>query len=451
MPNKTVASWLILTIPFFWFFLPCQGKASPVPGERDSPTPEASVIPEEKETDGPRGFHFSWKDGLHVEGPKRKITLRMGGSAKLDLGRLDADDPLARAFPDFVGQTTVLRSLRVNSLLTFFETVEWKLEIDFANTTQIKQNWFGLVKKIPYLGYIRAGYMKEPLSLEVLTSSTNLTFMEQGLPVGVFAPGSNLGIRLQNTAGDERMTWSLGGFWNVQATDKLDDARDRIDASNGVDLTLRGSALPWFEENGRRLFHLALGYSHRFPSGGDGNFSLRYRTRPETHLTSDSLVDTKDFSATRLDLFNLELAAVFGLLSYQAEIFYSLPGAESGGTHQFWGYYLFGSVFLTGEHRPYKKSEAVFTRVKPNHDFRPLKGEWGAWELTGRISYVDLNDKKIQGGKEFDITLGVNGHLTSNLQVMFNWVRAWTKDRGTDPALERGKANIFQGRLQLAF
>jgi phosphate-selective porin OprO/OprP len=162
-------------------------------------------------------------------------------------------------------------------------------------------------------------------------------------------------------------------------------------------------------------------------------------------------VDTKEFSATRLDLFNLELAGVFGPLSCQAEMFYSLPGVESEGTHRFWGYYVLGSVFLTGEHRPHKKSEGIFARVKTNHDFRPLQGGWGAWEVTGRISFADLNDKSTRRGKEFNFTLGVNGHLASYLQIMFNYIRAIVEDRATNPALNRGRANIFQGRVQVAF
>ncbi len=110
-----------------------------------------------------------------------------------------------------------------------------------------------------------------------------------------------------------------------------------------------------------------------------------------------------------------------------------------------------GSVFLTGEHRPYNKSEAVFTRVMPNHDFHPLKGEWGAWELTGRFSYVDLNSKEIRGGKEGNLTLGLNGYLSRNLEVMANWIRVRVEDRDTHPQIGTGEADIYQVRFQIAF
>ena len=310
---------------------------------------EDHEIPEGKEGYPILGFQAFWKDGIHLQGPWEKIKVQIRGSAKLDAGRLDGDDQIGRAFTDFIGQDAILRSLRLNLLTTFYDTVEWKLEFDFANPAQIKENWLGLTSEIPYLGFLRAGYMKEPFSLEILTSSTDLVFMEASLPVWTFAPGSNLGVRAQNSAWEGRVNWAAGGFWNVQPTDRLGDASDRIDQSNGFDLTFRLYGLPWYEGEGGKLLHLGVGYNHRFVSNGE----LRYKTRPETYLTDNALVDTKEFSIDRTDLFNLEAAAVFGFLSYQGEVFYSLPAGGAGGTHHFWG------GVCIGQHLPDRRTSSL--------------------------------------------------------------------------------------------
>ena len=42
---------------------------------------------------------------------------------------------------------------------------------------------------------MKFGHLKEPISLEELTSIKNITFMEQALPTKALTPGRNLGIR----------------------------------------------------------------------------------------------------------------------------------------------------------------------------------------------------------------------------------------------------------------
>ena len=92
------------------------------------------------------------------------------------------------------------------------------------------------------------------------------------------------------------------------------------------------------------------------------------------------------------------------------------------------GWYAYGSWFLTGESRPYKKG--AFGRVKPKH---PLgKGGMGAWELGLRYSELDLSDwddvasgigaPGSHAGKLESVTLGLNWYATDNVRFMLNYV-----------------------------
>ena len=91
--------------------------------------------------------------------------------------------------------------------------------------------------------------------------------------------------------------------------------------------------------------------------------------------------------------------------------------------------------------------------MNPTNPFDPAQGKWGAWEVAARYSYLDLNDGShgLKGGRQQDITLGINWHLYSNVKLMTNYVHAIVMDTGAKNGSERGHANIFQMRAQIEF
>ena len=87
------------------------------------------------------------------------------------------------------------------------------------------------------------------------------------------------------------------------------------------------------------------------------------------------------------------------------------------------------SYWLTGEHRPYNSSNAVFGRVKLHHNYGQEDGK-GAWEVAVRIDMTDLDDGAIMGNKGLTYYFGVNWHLNPNVRVMFNLVFADIEAQG---------------------
>ena len=405
----------------------------------------------EKEIDWrPLGLHTYWEDGFRIDSPKKTVKIKIAGSMMIDGGIIDANRELRAAFPNLKGGEVDLRRLRLSGLATLYDTVDLRMEIEFADVQEIKDNWIGLTKKVPILGYIKVGHMKEPFSLEELTSGTNLTFMERSLPTVAFAPGRNLGILFQDALLGDRMTWAVGGFWNTGSL-KVGEARDRIADPNGYNLSARVTGLPWYKDGGRRLLHLGLAYSHQSRHKDSTNGGIAYRTWPESKLTNNRLIDTAELVTNRAELINAELAWVQGPLSFQSEYFQAFTGASQEGNLKFWGFYVQASYFLTGEHRTYDTATGVFSQIKPKNIFHPLKGKCGAWEIAVRLSYLDLNDGNIEGGKELNFTAGLNWYLNPNIRLMFNYIRAHVEDRNTSPSVSNGYANTFQARFQFTF
>ena len=57
----------------------------------------------------------------------------------------------------------------------------------------------------------------------------------------------------------------------------------------------------------------------------------------------------------------------------------------------FTGWYIQGGWMLTGESRVYNAVEARIDAPKLNYSFNPEAGTWGAFELVGRYSDLNLN------------------------------------------------------------
>jgi len=393
------------------------------------------------------GWHYYWKDSyFSIDSRKENIKFRINGQIIVDGGNINADDELQNAFPELDAGNILFRKLSVSTYGNFYDSIDFKIGIDFANVRDIQDVWIRYLKH-PFLKKVKFGHQKEPFSLEDLTSITRTTFMERALSDEAFSSGRNIGIRYDSLNPKRRINWGAGFFLNTGSFSTLGEAENRISKANGFDVTARIFGLPVYNENGKEMLHLGLGYSYGSRNEDDLDAPMQFRTRPESRLTNDRLVDTGPIPGKRRDTVNAELAMVNGPWSFQGQCYYSSLDADAADNPKFWGYYAFLSYFITGEHRNYNRSIGVFTGVEPQPVFRPRKGDWGAWEIALRHSYVDLNDADIYGGKENNITAGLNWIHNRNVRLMFNYIHAYVKDRASPP-VDNGRTHIFQIRFQ---
>lgn len=403
-------------------------------------------------------FRVYWKKSLRLETGDGQAKLKLGGQIHNDWYWYGQD----HRFRDIVDleDGTELRRARVYISGTLYENLRFKAQYDFAGgDADFKSVWIELTK-VPGVQNIRVGQFKEPFSLEERVADNDMTFMERALP-NAFAPSRNTGAMIHGAylgeTGDERLTTALGLF---RTTDSYgNDATD-----GGYAGTARITGLPWYDDGGRRLLHLGLGYTHR--NVGD---TLRIRQRPESH-GADRLVDTGTMNVDDMDGAVLEAALVYGPFSLQGEYFFNRVNTVDRGDRDFDGFYVQASYALTGEHRPYKNSEGEFGRIVPKHNFR-VHGDtrgWGAWEIALRYSAIDLDDghtrfgdrlrelsREIRGGEERNLTVGLNWYLNPNSRVMLNYIRAHIENNnlGTGRYGRNGDydLDILQSRFQVAF
>jgi len=375
----------------------------------------------------PTDFRVYWKEGLNLATLDENFKLKIGGRLQTDWFWSSEDDAIKLDVGEQEDGVEVRRARLYFSGL-IYDNLEYKLQLDFAGgDADLKDAYLGLTD-FP-LGKLRMGHFKEPFSLDELTSSKYITFLERALP-NIFAPGRNMGFMLHNTSPEDRMTTAIGVFRNT------DDYGEDVD-DGGYNITGRITALPIYQDKGAHLLHVGAAYSYRNPDD-----SIRYRQRPEAHLT-DRFVDTGSFAGDQVDLAGLEAAWVNGPLSLQGE--YMLANADrlgGGSDVDFDGYYVQVSYFLTGEHRSYKTSAGAFSRIKPKENYSAAGGS-GAWEAKARYSGLDLSDKDVTGGELDNISAGLNWYLNPNTKIMWDYVHA-EKDN-------IGEADMLMMRLQFDF
>jgi phosphate-selective porin OprO/OprP len=409
--------------------------------------PTASAAPT-SEPD-PKDWKFKWSNGFKLNRNDGAFKLKFGGRIQNDWAMVDLSERLDNAIGGD-GHGTEFRRARIFFSGTLYDRVVFKAQYDFANTgddkADIKDAYIGLTKLGP-IDKVLVGRMKESFSLDALTSSKYITFMERAL-TETFAPGRNTGFAIHDTVLDKRILWQAGAFMNT------DDAGFSFNDDGMWNVTGRVVGVPLYEDDGEKVVHLGFSYSHQFRGGND--FMLRYRRKPESHL-APYLADTGSGSViptNNINLINPEIAVVWGPASFQAEFTRSFVNGDDGTRDTtFWGTYAQLSYFLTGEHRNYNLGSGAFARVKPNANFNPLKGDWGAFQIGVRYSYVDLNDEFVRGGKMWDITAGINWHLFPNTRVSLNYVHSELDNRliSPDPDDVDGNADIVEARFQLDF
>lgn len=416
--------------------------------------------------------------GVWIETADKDFVLHVGGTVHYDLALYGASSSLelgpggTRKFRDGAN----LRRGRVLFEGTLYQTVDYKFEFEIANgigfspvgTTNEAvvgsvtnapgptDAWV-TIKNVPWIGNIRIGNQKEWFSLEALNSHKALEFLERSYlfdfsQMTAYNNGRSPGISVFRTWANDRVFTGAGVYKN-----------DSVLLGFGVGdgeyaFTGRVGALPVWAPDEKVFWYVGGAMSHRDPVGGQVQIRIRDNVRNAPFPLLNLIANTGLIDAKSQDLYNLQTAAVWGPLTFQAEYTANvINGARVGtgpnqGSIFFEGLYAETMLFLTGESRTWNPKTAVFNRVQPLRPLRLKPGAdcegngLGAWELALRYTYLDLQNKAIRSGRLDAVTLGLNWYLNTSAKLQFNY--DWTQ-RGETPA--RGHVHGFGTRMAFDF
>ena len=320
------------------------------------------------------------------------------------------------------------------------------------------------------------------------------------------------------------------------------------------DLSTRFTVAPILNKEEGQLLHFGGSFRYHQPNSSTGAnddrvMLLGSNTKSEANILNENLVGTPDLSCgfvaqnysqtivrsvltgplvsgncvKNVEEFGLETVGAWGPFSVQGEymhqhynrdwnklayastaaLFVTPPSATApangvwvpGGTSMdFTGFYLYSTVYLTGESRAdaynvADKNGAAFEQIKILHPFS--QGGIGAWELAARLSSVNLNSGPISGqsyvnvmnaatlaatvpgqsaaatanyanlvraagnsgivgGRQNDFTLGLNWYPDKGVRFMANWIRVVNLSAPYSAPWEQGAhPNLFMMRAQI--
>jgi phosphate-selective porin len=408
-------------------------------GEGDeAPAPEPSDVENSFE------WNFRWEDGpvyeMWVLTPELQEQDRIGITRDLGVvGRIGGSLFLDGGFVSGEGLgnswNVDLRRLRIETLGHVSHWLETDYKVSFGfEKDKAYLNDFWLTWKPGWVDRIRIGYIDPPFSIQALTTSQSRSFMEEPSPVSAFAPGYRLGLEARDRILDPDIAWTA----SLSSVGQSQHFRDASDSPFRFSLRAAWRPLGVPDDPDAQLLHFGVATSYSFSGTGE----VHYRTRAESSLTPD-LVDTGGIHGDAAQL-GLEFARRSGPLRIEAEWLGSWVNASSGNRFFSGSYAEFGWA-LTGEIRGYDPKSALFTDSVPLQPFSWQAGAWGGLELAGRISYIDLTDRDLRGGRMLAVSGASVWSLNRFVRIHLDLIYADVKDR---PGL--GSNLIAQMRLELS-
>jgi phosphate-selective porin OprO and OprP len=361
-------------------------------------------------------FGEYWDDGLHAVSRDGTFDVRIGGRIHIDGAFFRTDEKIRSAAAAIPGNDPFesgweVRHPRIYLKGRIYNDFIYKLQYTFSDGT-VGDAFLGAAG-VPVLGTVIFGKAARAFGNDPGPNSNYTLFMEYANTI-IFGAGGQVGVAAGSPVIGNRISWAAQVFQFVDGKG--------LRTEDNYNLNARLTGLPWYRDGGREMLHLGTSYSYR--SSKD---DYRLWAQPENHL-APYLVDTGDIAIERANLFVLEGAWVTGPFSLESEWYSSLVEREDGLSSLFFsGFYVQSSLFLTGESRgtQYVTSYGEFdSPVEPDRDFSLRGGGWGAWQLTARYSWIDLNDREIRGGVLGDLTLGLNWQLNPNLRWMLNYIHS---------------------------
>ena len=357
----------------------------------------------------------SWKGAPELADKDKGWSFKPRGRLMYDVATVSSPDGYSNPG---LGFSNELRRGRLGVEGTIPGGFGYKVELDLAaGEVEFTDAFLSYTKN--ELEFI-VGQHNNFQSLDELTSSLHSSFIERAAFTDAFNFERRVGASVQYAKGD---LLAQGGVF----TDSIADLNSVGDDNNSYSVDGR---LVFAPKMGASQLH--FGASAPYRELNDAATSIRYRQRPAVHSTDVRFIDTGNLIGAKAETgYGVEAAGIFGPFHLASEAYWQKVSRTGFADPTFFGAYVEGGYFFTGESRGYKGGK--FDRVKVKNGFD--KGGWGSLGLNARWDYLDLKDAGIVGGTQNAFQASLNWKPTDYVLFGLNYAHILYDDA---PVLANG-------------
>lgn len=369
-------------------------------------------------------------NGFGLETPDGRFSVNLRGRVQADLGYIDDDDDF------FDGQGAEFRRARLGiEGKAGSSNVRYRFETNFGEDgAEIEDAWIQLRGEVIGKDRVTFGQFKTPNSLTEQTSSRFVGFMERPAFTDAFGFDRQIGIGGRTQIGDVRAEAGVffGGF-DLDLDDGAGVSTDPTTLAGRLIYTPRSV----FSEGDK--LHLGASARARFAGDNDddsSNDGFEYDADLPIQLGKSDYVQVDDF-AERDVFVGGEFAYGFGSAHFGIDggVLFAEGDSIDGDTPLadgdafFWGLAGEAGFWLTGEENTVGGG-AIGGRPRVKASI--FDGGFGAFQIVGRVDYIDLTDEDadpvLAGGEALQLTAGLNWWLTPHVLIQPNFFYATLED-----------------------
>jgi phosphate-selective porin OprO/OprP len=408
------------------------------------------------------------KDGsFTIESANGQNNFSVNGRVHADYRSFNYDDPVSGNAADKTGADTFdIRRARIGVKGKFAKYYGGEVvinavgassgtAIDIIDVAYLDVNWFEKAK-------LRFGQFKMPFSLEQLTSSNNIDFIERSF-VDQMIPAKERGAQVSGEP-FTGVTYGLAvsnGFKGVENNGST--SREIDNGSDGKDII--GRATINFAEimgNKEMVVHAGLAFSKGDQTNGVeaiGGDKQKTRTRSDLAFFTPTVPTVgawgRETDRTRVGLEGVVAQGPFKLQGQYLRSNFDFNSAlNTNRDYDINTMYIQALWTISGETHASRYKAGAFGGLKPSKNFNPDDFTGGAWEVGFRYGKFDASDFKdgsyMTGFAEArDMTAGIKFVPSPNVRIMMDYVKTDFQNRNSTNTITVGGRSVEDERALL--